>query len=176
MTGSTLPAPSVLWAQRQNCIFLTIQLEDCQNPDIKVEPNRIYFRGTGGTEKKEYELDLELYEPIVPDNSLFKVRDRNIEFCLKKEKEGPYWPRLPKSNVKYHWLKVDFNKWKDEEDSDDEGGPFGGGGDTDFEEMMKQMGGLGGGGLGEGDKPSMDDLGGGGESDSDDDNDLPDLE
>ncbi|CAG7727785.1 unnamed protein product [Allacma fusca] len=190
-SNSTLLTPSVMWAQRPNCIFLTICLEDCQNPSVKVEPNTIYFRGVGGTDKKEYELNLELYEPVLPDQSLHKVRDRGIEFCLKKEKEGPYWPRLPKTQGKYHWLKIDFNKWKDEEDSDDEervgggggggggGGPGGfGGGDADFEEMMKQMGGLGGmGGMGGmGEKPNLDDLDGPGETDSDDENDLPDLE
>lgn len=54
---------------------------------------------------------------------------------------------------KFHWIKIDFNKWKDEDDSDDEAGPMGGGGGGgmgmpgaggDFEEMMRQMGGLGG--------------------------------
>jgi prostaglandin-E synthase len=162
---------------------------------VEIKPGGIHFRGVGGTDKKEYELNLDLYENILPDQSLHKVRDRGIEFCLKKEKEGPYWPRLPKVQGKYHWLKIDFNKWKDEEDSDDEergpapgaGGPGFGGGDADFEEMMKQMGGLGGGmggmpgmpgmgGMGMGDKPNLDDLDGPGETDSDDENDLPDLE
>jgi hypothetical protein len=27
-----------------------------------------------------------------------------------------------KDKKKYHWLKVDFNKWKDEDESDDEVG------------------------------------------------------
>jgi hypothetical protein len=26
-----------------------------------------------------------------------------------------------KDKKKYHWLKVDFNKWKDEDESEDEG-------------------------------------------------------
>jgi len=145
-----------------------------------------FFHGKGGTDQKEYEVNIDLHENIVPDNSLHVVRERNIEFCLKKEKEGPYWPRLTKSTDKRHWIKIDFNKWKDEDESDEEGaapgggGPGGfGGGDNDFEEMMRQMGGLGGGaGLGGagGDKPSLDDFGGN-ETDSDDDNnDLPDLE
>jgi len=181
--------PQVLWAQRHNCVFLTIAVEDCHDPTVKIEPSSVFFHGKGGTDQKEYEVTIDLHENIVPDNSLHVVRDRNIEFCLKKEKEGPYWPRLTKSTDKKHWIKIDFNKWKDEDESDEEGaapgggmpggpGGFGGGGDNDFEEMMRQMGGLGGAGLGGagGDKPSLDDFGGN-ETDSDDDNnDLPDLE
>ena len=34
--------------------------------------------------------------------------------------EGPYWSRLLEDKTKVHWLKVDFNKWKDEDDSENE--------------------------------------------------------
>lgn len=46
---------------------------------------------------------------------------------------GPYWERLLKEKTKQHWLKIDFNKWKDEDDSDDEenGAPGAGGGDLE---------------------------------------------
>jgi len=182
--------PSVQWAQRSNCVFLTILLEDCKDPNIKIEQNNILFKGVGGADKKEYECNIDLYEPVDTTNSAHSARDRCIEFCLKKEKDGPYWPRLTKSQQKHHWLKVDFNKWKDEDESDDENprgpggdGGGGGGGGPDFEEMMRQMGGLGGaggmGGMGGmegfgGDKPNLDDLDKD-ETDSDDE-DLPDLE
>ena len=56
--------PSVSWAQRHNLIFLTINVEDVKNPEIKVEENRLYFKGTGGTDKKTYEADLEMYAPL----------------------------------------------------------------------------------------------------------------
>lgn len=49
-------------------------------------------------------------------------KDRNIELILKKKDDGPYWQQLTKEKQKFHWLKVDFNKWKDEDDSEDEGG------------------------------------------------------
>ena len=54
---------------------------------------------------------------------------------LIKANPGPFWKRLLKSQQKYHWLKVDFNKWKDEDDSDDEAPGVGGGGGTDFEDV-----------------------------------------
>lgn len=66
--------------------------------------------------------------------SLKFIRDRNIELVLKKKEDGPYWSSLLKDKKKVHWLKVDFNKWKDEDDSDDEFN-MGGGGGEDLEEV-----------------------------------------
>jgi len=186
-----------MWAQRNNCIFLTICLEDCKEPIVKIEPSTVYFKGTGGTDKKEHELTIDLNENIDPEKSLHVVRDRGIELCLKKVEEN-YWPRLTKSSQKKHWLKIDFNKWKEEDESDDEAGAAGGmggmggmpgmggmggmgglggmgGGDMDFEKMMKEMGGLGGAGMG-GERPDFGDLDNNQESDSDDDDALPELE
>lgn len=173
-----------MWAQRKAGVFLTICLEDCKDPQIELSAGKVHFKGVGGTDKKEYEMDLELYDEIDPAKSTQKNKGRVIEFELKKSKES-FWPRLTKSSEKKHWVKVDFSRWKDEDDSEDEaegglGGPGGGpAGATDFEEMMRQMGGLSGGGLGGGmgmsDKPSLDDLEK--ETDSDDEDDeLPDLE
>ena len=57
-----------------------------------------------------------------------------IEFALyKKDPEGGFWDRLLKERTKQHWLKIDFNKWKEEDESDDEEG--GGGGGAGLEEV-----------------------------------------
>ena len=62
--------------------------------------------------------------------SKFAVKQRAIEFALEKKESGPYWKRLVKDEKKQHWLKIDFNKWKDEDESDDEAG-----GGQDLEEV-----------------------------------------
>lgn len=163
--GSSANPPPVMWAQRHGVVFLTVCLEDCKNPEIRIEPDKVYFKGTGGTEKKEHEVTIDLYNEIDPEKSLKAVRDRNIEIMLKKKEDtSGYWPQLTKEKKKYHWLKVDFNRWQDEDDSDDE---VGGGGD--LEEMMRSMGGLGSGDS----KPSFDDLD---PLEDSDDEDIPDLE
>jgi len=154
--------PVVLWAQRKDCVYLTIAVEDCKNADLKLEADKVVFKGDGG-DKNHYACTLTLNNKIKNEESKYVVRDRNIELLLKKEEEQ-YWPRLLKETTKMHWLRVDFNKWKDEDESDDEMG--GGGGN--FEDMMRQMGGFGGGG-------DMGGFGGPEEEDSDDDE-LPDLE
>lgn len=174
--------PPVTWAQRNDLIFLTVYIDDVKNLEVKVEGNKLHVKGAGGPEKKIYEADIELYKEINPETSKQLASGRGIDFVLMKTEAGPYWPRLLKDGRKCHWLKVDFHRWRDEDESDEEGagdagpGGPGGAGGMDIEAMMKQMGGLGGGG--------MPDLGGMGgmegddkeEEEDSDDGDLPDLE
>lgn len=110
---------------------------------FRFNKDSVYFRGTGGLEKKDYEVTIPLYKEIDPQKSKSFNRERCIEILLAKAKQDePYWPSLTSDKKKHHWLKCDFNKWNDEDDSGDEGvGGMGGGGD--FEEMVRQMGGLG---------------------------------
>lgn len=67
---------------------------------------------------------------LILKNSKTTVGGRYIELVLKKPStDTTYWPQLTKEKKKYHWLKVDFKKWKDENDSEDEAaGAAGGGG------------------------------------------------
>lgn len=76
------------------------------------------------------------------------TNSRNIEISLPK-KDAKWWPRLLKDKAKAHWLKVDFSKWKDEDESGAEDMPAGfdmGGGANNFDinQYMSQMGGAGG--------------------------------
>ena len=58
------PPPGCMWAQRPKHIILTICLTDVKEPTIKVEPTRLHFKGVGGTEMKEYEVDMEFFKQI----------------------------------------------------------------------------------------------------------------
>lgn len=156
--------PPVLWAQRKDDVFLTFSVES-KDPIIKIEKDSIYFKGVNLQDKKNHEVTIQLYDTIVPENSAYVNKGRCIEMVLRKEKKNaPYWPSVTKDKKKPHYLKVDFNKWKDEDDEEADGG----GDNYDIEEMLRTMGGAAG---DKGEKPSFDDL----ESDSDDEN-LPDLE
>ncbi|XP_046480713.1 co-chaperone protein daf-41 isoform X1 [Neodiprion pinetum] len=174
--GQVTPPP-VMWAQRSNVVYVTICLEDCKDPTIKVEPDKIYFYGIGGTERKAHEVTINLYKEIDPEKTIQTPKGRNFELVLTKKTLGPYWPHLTKDKQKYHWLKSDFNKWQDEDDSEDEasfGG--GGGGNRDLEEMMRQMGGLGGSGDRKPSFDDLDDMGDDADGPDSDDDDMPDLE
>lgn len=181
MSDETLIPPPVMWAQRAAVVFLTINVEDVKDSDIKFDKQSVYFKGTGGVDKKAYEVTVPLYKEIDPDKSKSFNRGRCIEMVLaKKNEEDSYWPSLTSDKVKHHWVKCDFNKWQDEDESGDEGlggmggmGGMGGGG-GDFEEMMRQMGGLGG-GAGAG-APYFDGADGENDEQDSDDEPLPDLE
>merc|ERR1711892_9143 len=180
MANSAAPLkPNVSWAQSKKVVFLTVNVPDIKDPEIKVEKDSLYLKGMAAADNKVYEVTMKFLKEIDPQTTKYNVKQRCIEFGLEKAEEGPFWERLLADKTKQHWLKIDFTKWRDEDDSDTEGGAEGGapGGGGDLEEMMKNMGGLGGGmggmdmsqmmaGMGGGDgQPNMDDLDG---DDSDD--------
>jgi cytosolic prostaglandin-E synthase len=169
MSSETPIPPAVLWAQRKEDIFLTFSVE-CKEPNIKIEKDSVYFKGVNAQDNKVHEVTIQLYDAVLPENSGFVNKGRCIEMVLRKEKkDASYWPSLTKDKKKPHYLKVDFNKWRDEDDEEENGGNDN---NYDIEELLRSMGGGAGGGAGDKpEKPSFDDL----ESDSDDEN-LPDLE
>ena len=59
------------------------------------------------------ELDLSFQD------SRYAVRPRCVEFRLAKKIPG-WWERLLKDKSRQHWLRVDFQNWKDEDDAGDE--------------------------------------------------------
>merc|ERR1712123_482183 len=155
--------PAVAWAQRPKIVFLTINVSDVTNPEIKVEKDSLHFKGLGGADQKMYELKMKFLKEVDPEKTKYVVRPRDVQFALEKADDDGYWDRLLADKTKQHWLKIDFAKWKDEDDSDNEGGEGGGAGGGqggDLEEMMKNMGGLGGGMGGMGGMPGMGGMGG----------------
>mmetsp|Transcript_57027 Transcript_57027/g.92841 ORF Transcript_57027/g.92841 Transcript_57027/m.92841 type:complete len:165 (-) Transcript_57027:249-743(-) len=155
--------PATKWAQRKDRLMLTIELSDCQKPDISITSTHLHFSAKGGKEQKIYSLELEFHKDVVPEESKQHVTAREISLNIKKKEEGPYWPRLLKDSKKPSFLHTDFNRWRDEDDSEEEDTAM----DDNFEAMMNQMGAAGGQNF---------DPGAAGESDDSDDDDLPDLE
>lgn len=150
---------------------------------FRIDEDSLFFKAVGLPENKNYEVKINFLKKINPDKVVSKNSGRCYEFVITKaDTNSEYWKSLT-SDKKPHWLKVDFNKWKDEgSDDEDEGmggmGGMGGmpgmdGGMGNFNDLMSSMGGMGGmGGMGDG-KPSFDDLEN--EEDSDDEE-IPDLE
>lgn len=164
-------APQILWAQRTNEIFITIDLIDIENPQIKLTENDLYFQGR--SDGKDYEVNLKFFNKIDPEASKQSVTARNIFFIIiKKEKEQPYWPRLLETKGKIHYLKTDFGRWKDEDDEDDDvANPMEG---IDFSQFngMGDMGGM----TGMGGMAGMNDLPDSDDEEENSDEDLPNLE
>lgn len=153
--------PKLKWAQRAECVFMTVELADSENIDIDVneEKNTLTFAAQAGGQK--YGFSLELFEPVVKDESKWNTKGRNVTLYIsKKDKEQEeWWPRLTKEKVKNHFINIDFDKWVDPDDEPEE--EKGGMGDFD-PAMMQGMGGGAGGMPGMGGMGGMPGMGGGG--------------
>lgn len=160
--------PPVLWAQREQVLYLTLDVDDMKFDDFSVSENQLHLKGTGGHEKTKYECTLEFYGEVDAEKYRRITGDRRVELVIPKkltDNKGSWWPRLLKGSGRVPWIKVDFNKWKDEDESDKEGED-----QFDLNNMMQKLGGGAGGGAG-GLPPA--DLGDFEDSDNED---LPDLE
>ncbi|XP_073944102.1 cytosolic Prostaglandin E synthase-like [Choristoneura fumiferana] len=121
MSAETITTPpSVSWAQRSTRVFLTFNVE-CEKPDIKIEKKSISFKGLCAPGRKLHEVDIPLYAEIDVEKSTQINKGRYIEVVLMKDKtDDSFWPTLTSDKKKHHWLKVDFNRWQDEDESDEE--------------------------------------------------------
>jgi len=177
MTGA--PAkdlrPTVKWAQRDDSVWLTIEVKDPKDVKVDLLKDSLNF-SANSSDGKHYAFSIELNAAVSVEESKHSVK-RSVEIYLKKEtKESWNTPMKGQKN----WFAVDWTKWADSDDEDekpefdhggmggmgDMGGMGGMGGMNDFDmsSLMKQMGGAGGEGLG-GMMPGMDE-------DSDDDEDA----
>ena len=95
---------------------------------FQVEKDSLHFKGLGGADQKMYELKMKFLKEVDPEKTKYVVRPRDVQFALEKADDDGYWDRLLADKTKQHWLKIDFAKWKDEDDSDNEGGEGGGAG------------------------------------------------
>ena len=63
--------PMVLWAQRPSLIILTFCVEDCKEPEIKLESDKLHFKGVGGPDKKQHELTIDFFKDVDTEVRIF---------------------------------------------------------------------------------------------------------
>mmetsp|Transcript_38586 Transcript_38586/g.69051 ORF Transcript_38586/g.69051 Transcript_38586/m.69051 type:complete len:107 (-) Transcript_38586:400-720(-) len=84
--------PDVLWAQRPDAVYVTIDLKEVQDIKVNLDAEKMSFMGKVGGSL--YEFSLDFFAPIVKEESKWSTK-RLIEFYLKKESEGS-WTSLSK--------------------------------------------------------------------------------
>ncbi|OVA00888.1 CS domain [Macleaya cordata] len=108
--------PEVLWAQRSDKVYLTVALPDAKNVSVKCEPQGLFSFSAMGAHGELFDFCLELYGTIIPEGCKTNVGLRNIICSIQKEQKN-WWKRLLKSDEKpAPYIKVDWNKWCDEDD------------------------------------------------------------
>nr|CAB3265264.1 uncharacterized protein ZC395.10-like [Phallusia mammillata] len=163
----TRPAPT-LWAQSNDTLFLTFNVQDCKNVEVAFKPDCVEFSGRDRA-SVAFSNILTLFSEIKPEGCVWSKKGFGVECNIQKKTAG-FWKRLLKDSAKNHWLKIDFQRWKDEDDSESEEEK--GGGEPDLSQMMAQMGqGMPGGGM-----MNMDGMDEEEEEEDSDDDDIPELE
>ena len=115
--------PPVLWAQRRDKLFLTIDVQDCANPKLKFdasdedkEKKALKFTGAlaDGT---SVDVHLVLYGDIDTQETKVSVTGRHVLVVIPKKTED-FWPRLTKDKQP-RFVSVDWSKWVDEDEGED---------------------------------------------------------
>ncbi|KAL3849765.1 hypothetical protein ACJIZ3_011647 [Penstemon smallii] len=136
--------PEVKWAEREDKVFLTVLLPDAKNPKVSLDTEGTFtFSATAGADNNLYELKLDLFDKVDVEESKINIGVRNI-FCVLEKVEPKWWTKLFRGDEKTpHYVKVDWDKWVDEDDDTGAGGPA----DLDLGGMdfskFGDMGGLG---------------------------------
>ncbi|KAG5055872.1 hypothetical protein AAZX31_03G193700 [Glycine max] len=111
--------PEVKWAQRLDKVYITVQLADSKNAKVDLTPDGIFtFSGSAGAEDHQYELKLELFDKVNVEESKINVGERSIFIVVQKAEDG-WWKRLLRGEGKTpHYVKVDWDKWVDEDEDE----------------------------------------------------------
>ncbi|MCL7046946.1 hypothetical protein MKW94_009080, partial [Papaver nudicaule] len=112
--------PQVKWAQREDKVYLTVLLPDAKDAKVNVDPEGVFtFSALAGAENHQYELKLDLFEKVNVEESKLNVGVRSI-FCVIEKAEKGWWKNLLRGSEKPpHYLKIDWDKWVDEDEADE---------------------------------------------------------
>ncbi|XP_021714695.1 uncharacterized protein At3g03773-like isoform X3 [Chenopodium quinoa] len=127
--------PTVKWAQTSDKIYITVELPDAKDVKLKLEPDGKFFF-SAMKDGNPYEVDIELLDKISVEESKYNIGVRQIVYVIQKA-EKKWWSRLLKEEGKPPvFLKVDWDKWVDEDEENEKSFDFG---DMDFSKNQKKV-------------------------------------
>lgn len=105
--------PSCKWAERDDKVILTVDVRNVpKDAKIALKDNVV------SVEYGEIKAEIKLFKDVITEESSWAVTPRGIVFQLKKKEKG-YWNRLIEGKAPA-WIKVDWDLWRDEDESEDE--------------------------------------------------------
>ena len=77
--------PPFKWAQTQEFVLMTVDVADCENVEVNVieDKQTLSFSCTANGQK--YGMELEVFEPIVKEESAWNLKGRNVIITLAKK-------------------------------------------------------------------------------------------
>lgn len=102
-------------------IIISVKYQPSEKPDFTIKEDYMTFKGegVGMSGKATYKFELSFYEPVESDKCRVKFTQSEVEFRLIKKADG-IWPRLQASHERPHWIRLDFERWEYQPESDDE--------------------------------------------------------
>ena len=92
MAGGEVRTPTVLWAQRKDRLFLTIDLPNVEAPKIHVaDEGTLSFAARAGTsehDKRDYAVELQFLHRVNAKDSKISVGSRNVVVMVMKAEEA----------------------------------------------------------------------------------------
>lgn len=88
--------PILKWAQRKECVWVTIETDQLDKHEITLKDNVLAFKGTSGD--TEYAFSHELTAEIDEEKSKWNTKGRHI-ICqiAKKDEDADFWKYLIKA-------------------------------------------------------------------------------
>ena len=112
--------PVLKWAQRKDRLLITVDVRDCENEEVELKENSFRFKGKSGD--KHYECDIELLDQVDVEQSKWNKTGLMVQIILfKKNTDAAFWKRLAKDDKKNNFIVVDWNKYVDEDEEEEEG-------------------------------------------------------
>jgi cytosolic prostaglandin-E synthase len=120
MESSVVP---LKWAQSKKKVFLTLEAKNLSDEGrtITLTPEgHLHFEGKNKVTSSSYKLELDLFDEVVVDTTMWKVTDFSVQFNVSKKNENnPFWPRLTKEKIKSNFITIDWTRWVDEDEADE---------------------------------------------------------
>lgn len=92
---------------------------DIVNEKVDLTATHLNFEGESGG--KKYAFQLELFAEVVAEESKWTKTGFHLLFALaKKDVNAAFWPRLIKSTQKSQYIQVDWAKWVDEDEEEED--------------------------------------------------------
>ena len=94
--------PKRKWAQRAECVLMTIEVADTENIDIDIDEDKNTLKFAATSNGQKYGFTMEIFDKVVKEESKWNTKGRNVIINVsKKDKEQEeWWPRITKEKVK----------------------------------------------------------------------------
>ena len=105
--------PPIKWAQRKDCVLLTVDVNDMTNHKVDFTPEgKLTYKGESKGVKFEAVFE-KFYKPVDVEKSRWDDSGRKMLLIVKKtDVEEESWPRVLASFDKQPKITVDWDKWQ----------------------------------------------------------------